>query len=132
MNKKSSANLIRCEDASMLVLLGAPCLIRARAAGRILFATTFPSLSVTDPVLAANDSPSNVQFISKGDMIPPCGIPLTLSSFFRIKQYFSLGNLIASSNLVHDTHVCFRTTFSRLILRLSPSVLSTMLVLRIW
>lgn len=66
-------------DARRFVLFG--LLLNLAVVSKISFIFTFPvSEDVIDAILAAVDNPSNAQFISKGEIIPPCGMPLLLSS----------------------------------------------------
>lgn len=68
-------------DASRFVLLGLG--LSLAVVSRISLIFNFPVfIEVIDAILEAYDSPSNVQFISSGEIMPPCGIPLLLSSGF--------------------------------------------------
>jgi len=71
MNKKSSAYLIRCEAANKLVFSAlSPSIffVVSNTACRLMSPV---SSSVTEPLLAASDRPSKVQFINSGEIIPP-------------------------------------------------------------
>lgn len=64
-------------DASRFVLLGLR--LNLAVVSRVSLIFSFPVFNdVIDAILAACDNPSNVQFISSGEIIPPCGIPLLL------------------------------------------------------
>jgi hypothetical protein len=61
---------------------------------RVSLIFNFPVFSdVIDAILAVCDSPSNVQFISNEEIIPPCGIPLLVSLGFVMILWISLGNI---------------------------------------
>lgn len=134
---KSSANLTKWVDCTLFVVERLTPLDSKQAllSRDLIFINKLPSLSVTAPTLAAWKSPSTVQFISSGDIIPPCHMTLLLSSalhiIFYLHVWLKTGRSLCGIRLQHN-QVVLRYLFKLSFFLYCTELLITRSIIVVW